>query len=64
MSNTRQVNFDNQVSQMLKICPLNIILLSKNYKCYNIKNYFFSIASNQKDMLKVELVLEKTKIMI
>ena len=34
MSNTRQVNFDNQASQVLKIRPLNITLLSKNYKCY------------------------------
>ena len=34
MSNIPQANFDNQASQVLKIRPLNITLLSKNYKCY------------------------------
>ena len=60
MSNTRQVNFDNQASQVIKIGPLNITLLPKNYNRYNIT--FFSMASNQKNMLKTtEKVLEESR---
>ena len=32
LSNTRQINFENQASQILKLCPLNIMLLQKILK--------------------------------
>ena len=37
----QQVNFDNQASQVLKIRPLNITVLPKNYKRYKFSKLIF-----------------------
>ena len=61
-NNTQNMNNDNEASQILKICRLNITLLQKIKSVINSKTYFFLLASNQTDKnITTEKVLEERK---